>query len=96
MQKGASVICNENLNGARYLRLLKVCLQYPGQHPLQHSLRLQALILLAPKGEAASEHAVQQDATGPYVRHLASILVVQQHLWSNILWCPCSAPQNSH
>ena len=96
MQEDTWVICDEQMIGVRYLRLLKVCLQYPGQHLLQHSLRLQALILLAPEGEAASEHAVQQNATGPDVCHLASILVVQQHLWSNIFWCPCSASHNSH
>ena len=45
------------------LGLLKVSLQDPWQHFLQHSLGFQALILLAPEGEAASEHAVQQDAT---------------------------------
>ena len=99
------VICAQQLVGpivikkhATYMRLqacksnlwfLEVCLQYSGEHLLQDSWCLQALVLLAPEGEAASEHAVQQDATRPDVRHLASILVVQQHLWRNILRSAC-------
>ena len=71
------------------LRFLEVGLQNPWQHLLQDSLSLQPFILLAPEGEAAGEHAVQQDAAGPDVRHLASILIVQQYLWCNILRSAC-------
>ena len=45
------------------LWFLEVCLQNSGEHLLQDSWCLQALVLLAPEGEAAGEHAVQQDAT---------------------------------
>ncbi len=58
MQEDVSVFSDEHMDVVKYLRLLKVCLQNPRQHLLQHSLRLQALVLLAPEGEATGEHAV--------------------------------------
>ena len=72
------------------LGFLEVCLQNPGQHLLQDSLGFQPFVFLAAKGEAAGEHAVEQDATRPDVRHLAGILVVQQHLWCHILRSACT------
>ena len=74
----------------KYLWFLVICLQNPRQHLLQDGLHFQPFIFLTPEGEAAGEHAVQQDAAGPDVSHLASILVVQQHLWRNILRRACS------
>ena len=60
-----------------YMRFLKISFQYSWEHFLQDCLSFQPLVFLAPEGEAASQHAVQQNPTGPDVCHLACILVVQ-------------------
>ena len=72
-----------------YRGLVVFCLKDSGQHFLHCSMRSQPLIFLAPEGEAASQHAVQQNPTGPDVGHLACILAFQQNLWGYILWSAC-------
>ena len=72
-----------------YLWSLIICLENSRQHFLQHCLNFQPFVFLTPEGKAASEHAVQQDATGPQVCHFTSILVVQQNFWSDVLGSSC-------
>ncbi len=72
-----------------YLWSLIICFEDSRQHFLQYCLNFQPFVFLTPEGEAASEHAVQQNATGPQVCHFTSVLVVQQNFWSDVLGSSC-------
>ena len=72
-----------------YLWLLIICFENSREHFLQYCLNFQPFVFLTPEGEAASEHAVQQNTTGPQVCHFTSVLVVQQNFWSDVLGSSC-------
>lgn len=52
-----------HVTGSAYVRPLKVRFQDSGQHLLQDCLSPEPFIFFAPEREAASKHAVQEDAT---------------------------------